>query len=190
MLQIQHFVIPFCLLMGVELTYAAEEPPIQVGKLRLNETVPREFSREKDHPYSEFYILPNAVSVAADQLLRRPESNLSGYFLAYDGRLAEIVLDFRDPNYKILRRKLVDIYGMGLQKNIDGESVCNDIATTTWIGKESTLVLAVIRPDAKSGTALAAQLSLRSKDLYGRFYKRFLKAYEKFDPPECSHQKW
>lgn len=175
--------------------YSATDIPMRVVGVVLNDPIPRDSLRITGSPYRELYELPSLiVRNATEELLGVAADEFSNYFLAIDGNAAEIVLSVRAPNYVALRRKLSNLYGKAHPRLIAGEGACNDVEVTTWRGSGSTAVLAVIRPDPQSGTALLAELHFRSNSLYSKLKARqkvaYDKHYEQYDPPECNQQPW
>jgi hypothetical protein len=168
---------------------------MRVAGIALNEPIPLKSQRMKNSAYPDIYVFSSRKAhTATEKLLGQSVDESSSYFEAVDGKAAEIVLYFRDPAYVALRRKLSLAYGKGHRKLLAGEDVCNDIEITTWRGKDSSAVLAVIRPDTQLGTAVLATLHFRSNSLYAKLNAErqiaYDKYYKKFDAPECNHQKW
>jgi hypothetical protein len=175
--------------------HSATDIPMRVAGVVLNDPIPPNSLRITGSPYRELYELPALIARhASKELLGVTADEFSNYFSAVDGNAAEIVLSVRDPNYVALRRKLSNLYGKANPKLIAGEGACNDVEVTTWRGSGSTVVLAVIRPDTQSGTALLAELHFRSNSLYSKLKARQKVAYDKHykqhDPPECNQQHW
>jgi hypothetical protein len=174
---------------------ASTEVPTRIAGIPLNENVPSKTLRLKDSPYPETFIISSShARLAIRDELGFNVNTASANLLAIDGKTAEITLNYPLPPYIELRRKLSVLYGIGKQTRIAGENSCNDIEITTWKGKNATAILAIFSPYKTSKKALTAMLHFRSNSLYTALKAQrkvaYEKHYQKFDPPECSHQEW
>lgn len=177
------------LLVYFKAVFAASMPPEQLGVFVLGKPVTKSFTG-KVNSLGNYEIPITTTYEMWDGFVGKIGGDLISDFALlqmHQKRIANIVFYFRDPTFQATKRTLSKTFGIGMDSRIRGNESCSDIEITTWSGKNSTLVLAVVGGSPGS-TRVNSVLELRSNLSYPKLKNKLEKSAVDVEDGECNWQ--